>query len=409
MIECPACQTRYRIEVPGAGQKMRCARCGHVWQARPLSAAQDFAPEHTPAPERALSHEQHEQEGQAAPENQTGHRPQFAHDVPPAPETSPNTAQAPSPHVPYRETSGDGAGDAGHEGHGTITPGPEGFADEAQATATAAVAYSAAQTYRAYQQSDPLQGEAHGEAHGYAALSGTGPLETTVQDNAAAGQAARLQSGTHYSGTDYDETAGEAPQPPQHDQEAAFSGAAFAGDVDSEAPPLQFAQSEAARQAAAARMQGPQQGWVQKIRTNMAWAALAGAVTGVVLAAGIFRTQIVRALPGMAAVYQLVGLDVNVRGLSFKDVRYRWEGGEGSGILTIEGEIVNVTSEAVKVPPILAELSDSTGFVFYRTNKVVRYVALDSGERSFFSLTIKSPPRAKDLAEVRLHFRMDLL
>ena len=40
-IICPACGTRYETKAvfPPEGRKVRCSRCAHVWQAKPVAAA----------------------------------------------------------------------------------------------------------------------------------------------------------------------------------------------------------------------------------------------------------------------------------------------------------------------------------------------------------------------------------
>ena len=59
-----------------------------------------------------------------------------------------------------------------------------------------------------------------------------------------------------------------------------------------------------------------------------------------VLALVIWRVEVVRLLPQTATFYKMVGLDVNVRGLAFKDVKITTETVEGKPVLVIEGVIV---------------------------------------------------------------------
>ena len=58
-----------------------------------------------------------------------------------------------------------------------------------------------------------------------------------------------------------------------------------------------------------------------------------------VLALLIWRVDVVRLLPQTAAFYRMVGLEVNLRGLMFKDVKITTETVDGKPVLVIEGVI----------------------------------------------------------------------
>ena len=61
------------------------------------------------------------------------------------------------------------------------------------------------------------------------------------------------------------------------------------------------------------------------------------AMGALVLALVIWRVDVVRLLPQTAAFYQMAGLEVNLRGLVFKDVKITNETVEGKPALVIEG------------------------------------------------------------------------
>ena len=65
-----------------------------------------------------------------------------------------------------------------------------------------------------------------------------------------------------------------------------------------------------------------------------------------VLALVIWRVDVVRLLPQTATFYKMVGLEVNLRGLLFKDVKVTTETVEGKPVLVIEGVIVGETRKA---------------------------------------------------------------
>ena len=67
-----------------------------------------------------------------------------------------------------------------------------------------------------------------------------------------------------------------------------------------------------------------------------------------VLALVIWRGDMVRLLPQTAAFYRMVGLEVNLRGLAFKDVKLSSETVDGKQVLVIEGVIVGQTRSRSK-------------------------------------------------------------
>ena len=64
----------------------------------------------------------------------------------------------------------------------------------------------------------------------------------------------------------------------------------------------------------------------------------------------IWRVDVVRLLPQTAAFYKMVGLEVNLRGLAFKDIKITTETVDGKPVLVIEGVIVGETRKPVELP-----------------------------------------------------------
>ena len=74
------------------------------------------------------------------------------------------------------------------------------------------------------------------------------------------------------------------------------------------------------------------------------------AMGALVLALMIWRVDIVRLLPQTATFYRMVGLEVNLRGLAFKDIKITTETVDGKPVLVIEGVIVGETRKPVELP-----------------------------------------------------------
>jgi len=80
------------------------------------------------------------------------------------------------------------------------------------------------------------------------------------------------------------------------------------------------------------------------------------------LSIGYFlRLDIVRDFPKTAALYGLLGLEVNVVGIDFRNVTTDSGIENGMPSLQLEGEIVNKSGHRVAVPELRASLRDATG------------------------------------------------
>jgi hypothetical protein len=63
-----------------------------------------------------------------------------------------------------------------------------------------------------------------------------------------------------------------------------------------------------------------------------------------------WRGTIVRNAPQMASLYAAIGLPVNLRGLTFTDVKVSRDVHDGVSVLMVEGAIVSTASRPVEVP-----------------------------------------------------------
>ena len=138
--------------------------------------------------------------------------------------------------------------------------------------------------------------------------------------------------------------------------------------------------------------------------TNLAagWAALGLFVAGIAALAYFQRVNIVRALPGAASTYESAGLPVNIRGLEFDKVEYSWESSAGRPVLEVHGEIVNITSDALRVPTVVFGLRTKEKVEVYQWAADVRSEMLPGGQRAKFSAQIPTPP--KSIRDVQVRF-----
>jgi predicted Zn finger-like uncharacterized protein len=137
-------------------------------------------------------------------------------------------------------------------------------------------------------------------------------------------------------------------------------------------------------------------------------ATICAAMGALVLALMVWRTDVVRLLPQTAAFYKLVGLDVNLRGLLFKDVKITNETVEGKPVLVIEGVIIGESKKPVELPRLRFSVRDAQGAEIYAWNAVLEQPVLKPGEKAWFKSRLASPPPEGRNIDVRFFNKRDI-
>jgi predicted Zn finger-like uncharacterized protein len=137
-------------------------------------------------------------------------------------------------------------------------------------------------------------------------------------------------------------------------------------------------------------------------------ATICAAMGALVLALTIWRADVVRLLPQTAAFYKLVGLDVNLRGLLFKDVKITNENVEGQQVLVIEGVIIGQSKKPVELPRLRFSVRDAQGAEIYAWNAVLEQAVLNPGEKAWFKSRLASPPPEGRNIDVRFFNKRDI-
>jgi predicted Zn finger-like uncharacterized protein len=132
------------------------------------------------------------------------------------------------------------------------------------------------------------------------------------------------------------------------------------------------------------------------------------AMGALLLALVIWRGDVVRLLPQTATFYKMVGLEVNLRGLAFKDIKITNETVEGKPVLVIEGAIVGATGRPVELPRLRFSVRDEQGAEIYAWNAVLEQTMLKPGERAVFKSRLASPPPEGRNIDVRFFNKRDL-
>jgi predicted Zn finger-like uncharacterized protein len=137
-------------------------------------------------------------------------------------------------------------------------------------------------------------------------------------------------------------------------------------------------------------------------------ATACAAMGALVLAVVIWRADMVRLMPQTAAFYKLVGLDVNLRGLRFRDVKITSELVEGKPVLVIEGAITDESNKPVELPRLRFSVRDAQGAEIYAWNSVLEQSVLQPGEKAMFKSRLASPPPEGRNIDVRFFNRRDI-
>ena len=143
-----------------------------------------------------------------------------------------------------------------------------------------------------------------------------------------------------------------------------------------------------------------------RLLTNLP--AACATMGALVLALMIWRVDVVRLLPQTASFYKMVGLDVNLRGLSFKDVKIATETVEGKPVLVIEGMIVDEARKPVPLPRLRFSVRDAQGAEIYAWNAVLEQSTLNPGEKAWFRSRLASPPAEGRNIDVRFFTKGDV-
>lgn len=134
----------------------------------------------------------------------------------------------------------------------------------------------------------------------------------------------------------------------------------------------------------------PQKGTV--LADAIAWAALIFLAVTIGWAAVQYRQTIVELWPGVAPLYDVVGLPVETEGIALIDVAYQHEVEDGQPVLSVTGKVVNISDRELPVPVIRVMLSDSDQHEIYHWMFNTGVQSLKPGAESPFITRLSSPP-----------------
>ena len=176
-------------------------------------------------------------------------------------------------------------------------------------------------------------------------------------------------------------------------------------DAPSLVPPMmESPATDAARddvETFAARRARMQVRRTQKRRSSK-WTAIILVLFGFNIALVGARSEIVRYFPQTASLFEMIGLGVNLRHLTFEDVKISREETDGVQVLAVEGTIVSQSNNPVEVPRLRFAVRNATGQEIYAWTSRPSRSILEPGQKLPFRSRLASPPA--DSSDVLVRF-----
>jgi predicted Zn finger-like uncharacterized protein len=157
------------------------------------------------------------------------------------------------------------------------------------------------------------------------------------------------------------------------------------GEPDPPEPDSEDVESYAARRQ---RMQARR----KMARRSSRWTAIVLVLFAFNVALVGARNEVVRYLPQTASLFAAIGLPVNLRHLSFENVRVTKEQQDGVNVLVVEGTIVSTADKPVTVPRLRFAARDAAGQEIYTWTALPSRSILGPGEKLDFRSRLASPP-----------------
>jgi predicted Zn finger-like uncharacterized protein len=344
-IICPVCETRYEVKAafPPQGRKVRCSKCGHVWQAQPVASVAEPAAAAVPSP--------------SAPK--------------PAPAAKPKAKPAPA----------------------STSPGIPAFPGVAQPSPPAT---GPSLTDRLSQPGGDADFEADEDLAAQVA-------QINAEAAATASEPPPQKSGGIFGRLSARRSTAKAPPPPETAKSDAASGACMS-DVamtdDGLDPALVAAAMAGIDDTSLPRERPPRK---RLSPLTLGWVAL-GLLIALILGALILAPSAVTSvMPGASRLYALFGGGGSgeAAGLAFEGVRYGWTNEGGQTVLEVQGDVVNTSSSPVDVPTVVIALRDESGEEISEWTTEVGEQELASGGHAPFLRQIPSPPSNVRSVKVR--------
>ena len=132
-----------------------------------------------------------------------------------------------------------------------------------------------------------------------------------------------------------------------------------------------------------------------------AGAIVVATTLGLFVSAIVWRDTVARVVPTLAGLYELAGLEVNVRGLVFDTVATSHDTDGGQPVIVIEGRVRNITSEPITMSRLRVALVGATGSELRGWTIPPPRTVIGPREVVAFRSRAANPPRDATHASVR--------
>jgi hypothetical protein len=131
------------------------------------------------------------------------------------------------------------------------------------------------------------------------------------------------------------------------------------------------------------------------------WGFFGVTVAAVLASFTAFPEIVVKAAPAAIKAYDAIGLDVNIYGLDIRNIKQQHAIVNGVRVLTIKGDVANISDDTKKLPWLRFGLKDSGAAEVYQWTLNTETRPLKPGEVTSFITRVAAPPEAAAHVEIR--------
>ena len=146
----------------------------------------------------------------------------------------------------------------------------------------------------------------------------------------------------------------------------------------------------------------------QRLGRLRGWAILGACLLTPVAAAASFPEFVVSMAPVTVRAYDAVGYNVNIYGLEVRRIEQQHAFVDGVRVLSIKGEISNISNSTQKIPWLRFALNDGRPAEVYTWTLDTGARPLRAGESTSFVTRVASPPETAKNLQIRFAHRDEI-
>ena len=146
----------------------------------------------------------------------------------------------------------------------------------------------------------------------------------------------------------------------------------------------------------------------QRLGRLRGWAILGACMLAPVAAAASFPEFVVSLAPVTVRAYDAVGYNVNIYGLELRRIEQQHAFVDGVRVLSIKGEVSNISSSTQKIPWLRFALNDGQRAEVYTWTLDTGARPLRAGESTSFVTRVASPPETAKNLQIRFAHRDEI-